>query len=144
MEDKLTAGLDAFRAEILPTYRKCGDLKYVSKQRLKSYLVKVPPRLLRTSVLLTISVRKMHPRLAAAMKHAGVSVTVTSVTDLVAFGIGVTSQLPALAAFCAYAACSVVVLFWGSRYCTKSIIYEGNSRASVLCCCGHHNNRDAV
>jgi len=42
-------------------------------------------------------------RMAACMGSAGVSITVTSLTDLVAFALGSTSSLPALAAFCCFA-----------------------------------------
>ena len=37
------------------------------------------------------------------MKHAGVAITMTSVTDLLAFGIGSSSTLLALSSFCVYA-----------------------------------------
>lgn len=43
-------------------------------------------------------------RIAHAMSHAGVSITVTSITDVLAFALGSTSQLPALSTFCAFAA----------------------------------------
>ena len=34
------------------------------------------------------------------MKHAGVAITITSVTDLMAFGIGATTILPIVKYFC--------------------------------------------
>lgn len=55
-----------------------------------------------------LSVRK---RIAEAISHAGVSIMVTSITDFVAFAISVSSSLPALSAFCMYAAWSVLMLF---------------------------------
>ena len=45
------------------------------------------------------------------MKHSGVAITITSVTDLLAFGIGATSLLPALGTFCAYAALGIFAVF---------------------------------
>ena len=33
----------------------------------------------------------VHIRMANALKHAGVSITVTSLTDIVAFGVGATT-----------------------------------------------------
>jgi len=42
-----------------------------------------------------------------AMSHAGVAVTVTSITDTVAFMVGATTQVPALRWFCIYAAVGV-------------------------------------
>jgi len=50
-------------------------------------------------------------RVARALSHAGVSIMVTSLTDFVAFAISVSSALPALSAFCMYAALSVLMLF---------------------------------
>lgn len=45
------------------------------------------------------------------MKHSGVAITITSVTDLLAFGIGATSVLPALGNFCAYASMGIFAVF---------------------------------
>jgi Niemann-Pick C1 protein len=42
-------------------------------------------------------------RLARGLARAGASITVTSLTDCVAFAISSQSSLPALASFCAYA-----------------------------------------
>ncbi|KAL5022900.1 hypothetical protein ScPMuIL_002055 [Solemya velum] len=50
-------------------------------------------------------------RVAMAMKHAGVSITVTSLTDIVAFGIGASTVIPALSAFCIYAAVGIAALY---------------------------------
>ncbi|KAF6037774.1 PTCHD3 [Bugula neritina] len=50
-------------------------------------------------------------KVAIAMKHAGVSITVTSVTDFVAFAIGASTALPALKSFCIYAALGILFLF---------------------------------
>merc|ERR1719223_1964992 len=50
-------------------------------------------------------------RMAEALSHAGASIMVTSLTDFVAFAISVSSALPALSAFCMYAAFAVVFLF---------------------------------
>ncbi|KAL8606350.1 hypothetical protein ACOMHN_050830 [Nucella lapillus] len=50
-------------------------------------------------------------RLALTLKQAGLSITVTSVTDAVAFGVGATTVIPALSAFCLYAMLGIVALF---------------------------------
>ena len=50
-------------------------------------------------------------RVGLAMKHSGVAILITSVTDLMAFGIGATSILPALGNFCAYAAFGIFGVF---------------------------------
>jgi predicted RND superfamily exporter protein len=49
--------------------------------------------------------------IGAAMKHAGVSITVTSVTDVLAFGVGAVTGMPGLQSFCV---CSALGL--GSIY----------------------------
>ncbi|KAJ8305936.1 hypothetical protein KUTeg_016481 [Tegillarca granosa] len=50
-------------------------------------------------------------RIALALKHAGVSVTVTSITDIVAFAIGASTVIPGLSAFCIYAALGILGLY---------------------------------
>ena len=39
----------------------------------------------------SLATEPVHVRVAHGMKHAGVSVTITSITDLVAFGVGATT-----------------------------------------------------
>ncbi|KAL4218800.1 Patched domain-containing protein 3 [Mactra antiquata] len=48
-------------------------------------------------------------RIAVTMQHAGVSVTVTSFSDLVAFACGISTQMPVLKSFCVY--CSIGIFF---------------------------------
>lgn len=48
---------------------------------------------------------------ATALSHAGVSITITSFTDFVAFLIGSTTALPALSSFCVYAAVGILCVF---------------------------------
>ena len=50
-------------------------------------------------------------RMGKAMGAAGVSITITSLTDMIAFVLGVTSRLPALATFCAFAAVGITADF---------------------------------
>ena len=45
------------------------------------------------------------------MKHAGVAITITSVTDLMAFGIGGSTVIPGLRSFCIYAAIGILFVF---------------------------------
>ena len=49
--------------------------------------------------------------MARAMAKAGVSITITSFTDAIAFILGTTSQLPALSAFCGFAAIGIAADF---------------------------------
>ncbi|XP_062553950.1 patched domain-containing protein 3-like [Armigeres subalbatus] len=50
-------------------------------------------------------------RMGLMMKHAGASITVTSLTDIVAFGVGSITVLPSLQSFCIYAAFGVLMMF---------------------------------
>lgn len=51
-------------------------------------------------------------KMGDVLRHAGVSVTVTSITDFVAFGIGATTVLPSLQSFCIYAALGILALYF--------------------------------
>jgi Niemann-Pick C1 protein len=50
-------------------------------------------------------------RFGLSMKNAGVAITITPVTGLIAFGIGATSVLPALRSFCIFAAIGIFFVF---------------------------------
>ena len=60
-------------------------------------------------------------RFRIGMMHAGPSITITSVTDGLAFFIGAISTIPALSSFCFYAGFSVVMLYFSflTRYPTQ-------------------------
>nr|XP_027224809.1 patched domain-containing protein 3-like [Penaeus vannamei] len=50
-------------------------------------------------------------RAGVAMRHAGVAITVTSLTDVTAFAVGATTDLPALRSFCIYAAVGIFAVY---------------------------------
>ncbi|RUS83328.1 hypothetical protein EGW08_008906 [Elysia chlorotica] len=50
-------------------------------------------------------------KLALTLSKSGVSITVTSITDIVAFGIGASTVIPALSAFCIYASLGVFAMY---------------------------------
>lgn len=50
-------------------------------------------------------------RIGIAMQSAGSSVLVTTLTDFVAFLVGIYTQLPALQSFCAFAAAGILFDF---------------------------------
>ena len=50
-------------------------------------------------------------RLGVTLRHAGVAITITSITNFIAFGIGATSSLPALRSFCVYASIGILTIF---------------------------------
>lgn len=54
---------------------------------------------------------ELRQRMGQALRHAGVAITVTSMTDCAAFLIGSTTVLPALRSFCIYAAVGVLTLY---------------------------------
>jgi Niemann-Pick C1 protein len=50
-------------------------------------------------------------RMGQTMGHAGVAVSVTTFTDVIAFFVGSNTQLPGLESFCIYAAVSIFVIY---------------------------------
>lgn len=50
-------------------------------------------------------------RAGLTMRHAGVAITVTSLTDVTAFAVGATTDLPALRSFCIYAAVGIFAVY---------------------------------
>lgn len=50
-------------------------------------------------------------RAAKTMRHAGVAITVTSLTDVTAFLVGASTDLPALRSFCIYAAAGIFAVY---------------------------------
>ena len=78
-------------------------------------------------------------RSARALKRAGASITVTSLTDLVAFAISSSSRLPALASFCSYAAISIFFLWlFASTFFSATMVLDErrqrDNRRECLCC----------
>lgn len=50
-------------------------------------------------------------RAGRTMRHAGVAITVTSLTDVIAFAVGASTDLPALRSFCLYAAVGIFAVY---------------------------------
>jgi len=77
--------------------------------------------------------------LEETMKHAGVSILITSLTDVVAFGIGASTVLPALQAFCLYAAFGVFFVFTLNITFFAACVVIDHRRAMAnrpdCCCC---------
>ena len=73
------------------------------------------------------------------MKHSGVAITITSITDFLAFGIGATSALPALGNFCAYSAFSIFAVYLNmSSFFLACLVIDQrriDSKRDGLCCC---------
>ena len=51
-------------------------------------------------------------RLGVTLRHAGVAITITSITNFIAFGIGATTAMPALKSFCVYASIGILSIFF--------------------------------
>lgn len=76
---------------------------------------------------------------ARALSRAGASITVTSLTDLVAFAISASSALPALGSFCAFASINIFFLWVLSAtfFVACMVIDEKrqrDNRRDCLCC----------
>lgn len=54
----------------------------------------------------------LQERFGKTLSHSGVAITITSITDVVAFAIGGTTVLPALKSFCLYASVGIVAIYW--------------------------------
>lgn len=54
----------------------------------------------------------INERIGLALKHAGVSITITSITNFAAFAIGSGTVLPALQSFCIYAAVGIGSIYF--------------------------------
>ncbi|KAI8773865.1 NPC1-like intracellular cholesterol transporter 1 isoform X1 [Biomphalaria glabrata] len=81
-------------------------------------------------------------KLGVTLSHAGVSVTVTSVTDIIAFGIGASTAIPALSSFCIYASIGILALFLlvATVFASSLALDERrlqSGRDACLCCYKH-------
>jgi len=83
-------------------------------------------------------------RVAHAMGHVGVSITITSLTDMLAFALGATSSLPAVTNFCGFAAWGILIdyllqisFFLGALVLDARRQHKGCGECCGLClCCG--------
>ncbi|XP_060075668.1 NPC intracellular cholesterol transporter 1-like, partial [Ylistrum balloti] len=87
--------------------------------------------------------RPVHERMAMTLKHAGVSITVTSITDMCAFGIGATTVLPALRSFCVFCCLGIFALFLlAATFYVGCIALSAKRRdddRNACICCYRHN-----
>ena len=78
-------------------------------------------------------------RLALALRRCGISITYTSVTDVVAFYLGATSALPAIQVFCLYAATSILfnyvfqITMFSALLCLDANRIQAG-KVDVFCC----------
>ncbi|KAG7199741.1 hypothetical protein KM043_000413 [Ampulex compressa] len=77
-------------------------------------------------------------RIAKAMQHSGMSITVTSFTNVVAFGIGVTTVMPFLRSFCTFAAMGILFLYiFELTFFVSCVVYDERRLEARKdgCCC---------
>ena len=81
-------------------------------------------------------------RFREGFKHAGPSITVTSLTDAIAFFLGALTSLPALSSFCVYAGLCVICLYFSfiTIFASWYIydlrrMHERKTDCCNLCCC---------
>ncbi|XP_014230059.1 protein patched homolog 3-like [Trichogramma pretiosum] len=84
-------------------------------------------------------------RVALTLSHAGAAISVTSLTDVVAFVIGASTILPSLNSFCIYAAVGVMVTYllqvtFFVAFFTLDCRRVEQKRNGVLPCCVSHPN----
>nr|XP_053651755.1 patched domain-containing protein 3-like [Cherax quadricarinatus] len=83
-------------------------------------------------------------RAGLTMRHAGVAITVTSLTDVTAFAVGASTDLPALRSFCLYAAVGIfaVYLLQATFFLAWLVRDESrleNNKNGLLWCITHKN-----
>ena len=81
---------------------------------------------------------KRDERFIEAIKHAGPSITITSLTDCLAFFAGSQSKIVGIKNFCIYASVTVAMLYLTVMTVFLCILYWDTYRASKRCkeCCG--------
>jgi predicted RND superfamily exporter protein len=86
----------------------------------------------------------MQHKFGKTLSHSGVAITITSLTDVLAFAIGGTTVLPALKSFCLYASVGIVAIYWFQ--CTFFVAWMSidqrriEKRRNGCCPCYVHNN----
>ncbi|XP_032219705.2 patched domain-containing protein 3 [Nematostella vectensis] len=84
--------------------------------------------------------KEVHERIALTLQHAGCSITITSLTDFLAFLIGASTVLPGLQSFCIYAGLGILIDFilqitLFSAFLTLDGRREDRKRDGCCCCC---------
>lgn len=81
-------------------------------------------------------------RISEAVGHSGPAVTITSLTNCLAFAFGSANSLPALSSFCAFASVSILMLYFSAISIFLSVlvwdterVYKKKGECCGLCCC---------
>ena len=86
--------------------------------------------------------RPVSKKIALMTKHAGVSILITSLTDVAAFGVGALTIIPALRSFCLYAAMGILGIFSITIFFFAGTFTYDQRRAAIkrnacICCYKH-------
>jgi len=85
-------------------------------------------------------------RFGQTMRHAGAAISVTSITDVIAFGVGGFTILPALQSFCIYASVGIVATFvFQSTFFVAWFSLDQRrleDSRNAFCCCVVHNQHE--
>ncbi|GLH10958.1 NPC intracellular cholesterol transporter 1 homolog 1b [Gryllus bimaculatus] len=87
---------------------------------------------------------RLAERMGRTLQHAGPSITITSLTDVVAFLVGASTILPSLQSFCLYAAMGVLItyIFQATLFVAFFVLDERrvqNARNGLLFCVRHRD-----
>ena len=79
-----------------------------------------------------------YARVHEAMSHAGPAITITSLTNALAFAFGALSSLEALKSFCLFASVTIVMLYFTVMTVFLSVVVWDTKRVEKKCgeCCG--------
>jgi len=88
-------------------------------------------------------------KMGIALKHAGVSVTVTSLTDVFAFGVGAVTKMPGLESFCVCTAIGLGSIYllqvsWFVAWMTLDEERVGHGRNGIIPCIVHKDFQPAT
>jgi len=88
-------------------------------------------------------------KMGLALQHAGVSITVTSLTDIFAFGVGAISIMPGLESFCVSTAFGLAAIFllqisWFVAWMSLDEARVASRRDGVLPCVIHSENSNGL
>lgn len=83
-------------------------------------------------------------RMGNVLSHGGVTITITSITDIIAFGVGGSTVLPALSSFCIYASVGIIATYFFQCTffvaCMTLDIRRAEENRNACCPMISHNN----
>lgn len=93
--------------------------------------------------------KTIEEKIGLMLSHAGAAISITSLTDVVAFIIGASTILPSLESFCIYAAVGVLVTFFLQvtffvAFFTLDVKRIENKRNGIVPCVIHDNHQSTI